>query len=70
MCESKLFPPLNVHTHSSDPVTLGYVKEMSGSSSAEAHVAVQVRDIAALLLERLDQLTDEMTLAIQRRRRP
>jgi hypothetical protein len=65
MCESKLFPPLNVHTHSSDPVTLGYVKEMSGSSSAEAHVAVQVRDIAALLLERLDQLTDEMTLAIQ-----
>ena len=65
MCESKLFPPLNVHTHSSDPVTLGYVKEMSVAESAEAHVAVQVRDIAALLLGRIDQLTDEMTVAIQ-----
>jgi hypothetical protein len=38
---------------------------MAGSNSAESQVAVQVSDIAALLLERVDQLADEMTLAIQ-----
>lgn len=38
---------------------------MTGSNSADAHVRVQVSDIAALLLERVDQLADEMTLAIK-----
>jgi len=38
---------------------------MKGLNSAESQVAVQVSDIAALLLERVDQLADEMTLAIQ-----
>ena len=38
---------------------------MAASDSAEAQVGVQVSDIAALLLERVDQLADEMTLTIQ-----
>ena len=38
---------------------------MTGLNSADAHVRVQVSDIAALLLERVDQLADEMTLAIK-----
>jgi len=36
-----------------------------GANSAEAHVAVQVSDIAALLLERVDNWPTRMTLAIQ-----
>ena len=37
---------------------------MAGSNRAESQ-DIQVSDIAALLLERADQLADEMTLSIQ-----
>jgi hypothetical protein len=38
---------------------------MAGLNSAESQVAVTVSHIATLLLERVDQLADEMTVAIQ-----
>jgi hypothetical protein len=38
---------------------------MVGSNSAESQVAVSVREIAALLLARADDLADEMTVTIQ-----
>jgi hypothetical protein len=65
MCRGQTFQPFIVPAHSFLPVKFHYVKEMVGSNSAGAHDGVQVSDIATLLLERVDQLADEMTSAIK-----
>jgi hypothetical protein len=65
MCVEQTFWPHIVHVHSLRAADFNYLGEMAPSDSAESQTEVSVRDIAVRLLERADELADEMTVAIQ-----
>src|ERR1700721_2977859 len=65
MCRIQTSMPRIVLLHRSWSFTPDYIGEMDDRNSAEAHGSVSVSDIASLLLGRIEELTDEMTSAIQ-----
>jgi hypothetical protein len=65
MCQNQTLEPQNVLMHNPSWVVSHYIWNMGGKKSAEAHGSVSVSDIAFLLIGRIEELADEMTLAIQ-----
>ena len=51
--------------HSRDVCKLNYIRGVAGPNSADAQKSVSVGDIASMLLDRADELADQMTAAIQ-----